>query len=96
MNDLNSILMLKIVYYVNEKVSESDSYIHCHPIGKFLKSLAIQGDSHTSISVKCELHTIQNLWLPSFLYWSIRVIFVPSSQADKQNNVRLAFSSGQF
>lgn len=56
--------------------------LHCHPIGEFLKGLTVQGESHTSISIKGELHTIQNLGLPTLFGWSVRIIFVPIWQAD--------------
>lgn len=52
--------------------------LHCHAVGELLECLTVEGDGHSSVGVKGELHTILNLWLPSILHGCVRVIFIPA------------------
>lgn len=54
------------------------SALHCHAVGELLECLTVEGDGHSSVSVKGELHTILHLWLPSILHKCVRVIFIPT------------------
>lgn len=52
--------------------------LHCHAIGKLLECLTVEGDGHSRVSVKGELHAILDLWLPAILHGRVRVIFIPA------------------
>lgn len=55
-----------------------DKVSHCHPVGELLECLTVKGDGRPSVSIKGELHTVLNLWLPTVLHRCVRVIFIPT------------------
>lgn len=54
------------------------SVLHSHSVGELFKCLAVEGDGHTRICVKGELHTVLNLWFFTVLHRCVRVIFIPA------------------
>lgn len=58
------------------KVLPRDS--HCHATHELLHRLAINGDSHTSISIKGEFQTVEHSGLLAVLCGAVCIIFVPT------------------
>ncbi len=53
-------------------------FLHGHPIGELLESLAVEGDGDASIGIKGELHAVLNLRFSPVLHRCVRVVFVPT------------------